>query len=150
MWNIADWPLRKPLAIYASLLVGVGVIVPLWRGADLPTNITNLLIFFASGTVIAYFASSTTESIKGVTAYEANYSQPERECMEMDTVGRSVYADPRGSGGVRNVPRRYPASSPVRNRPSHHECPESLGRCRTGIEGGVDGEAELGEGGASP
>lgn len=64
--NVAQWPLRKPLAIFAAGLVGGSVAVALWRGEDLPQNISRLLEWFGGLTIAAYYASSTTEAVKGV------------------------------------------------------------------------------------
>ena len=91
--NIAEWPIRKPLAIFAAALVGVSVGCCLFRGTDLPDNLTTLIQWFGGLTILAYYTSSTTEAVKGVgsNAYDEE---------EMDTVGRSVYADPRGDSGV--------------------------------------------------
>jgi len=68
--NIADWPLRKPLAIFAALIVGVAVGCSLWREIDLPDNLTTLIQWFGSITIVSYFASSTTEAVKGVETYD--------------------------------------------------------------------------------
>lgn len=87
--NIANWPIRKPLAIYAALLVGVSVGCCLVRGTDLPDNLTTLIQWFGGLTILAYYTSSTTEAVKGV----GNYYEPEPDDVEMDTAGRSVYAD---------------------------------------------------------
>ena len=57
---------------------------------DLPDNLTTLIQWFGSITIVSYFASSTTEAVKGV---EMSVYDEE----EMDTVGRSVYADPGGA-----------------------------------------------------
>lgn len=65
--NVARWPLRKPLAIFAAGLVGGSVVVALWRGEDLPQNISRLLEWFGGLTIAAYYASSTTEAVKGVS-----------------------------------------------------------------------------------
>lgn len=65
--NVARWPLRKPLAIFAAGLVGGSVAVALWRGEDLPQNISRLLEWFGGLTIAAYYASSTTEAVKGVS-----------------------------------------------------------------------------------
>ena len=59
-------PLRKPLAVYASLLVGGSISIALWRGIDLPPNVSSLLQWFGGLTIAAYYASSTTEAVKGV------------------------------------------------------------------------------------
>ena len=98
--DIANWPMRKPLAIFAAAIVGIAIGSALWRGCDLPDNLTALIQWFGSITIVAYFASSTTEAVKGVTAYESNYSGEEREYMENTTVNRSVYADSRGDSGI--------------------------------------------------
>jgi len=98
--NIADWPLRKPLALYAAVIVGLAIGCSLWREVDLPDNLTTLIQWFGSITIVSYFASSTTEAVKGVTEYESNYSPAEREYMENTTVNRSVYSDPRGDSGI--------------------------------------------------
>jgi len=63
--NWHNLPLRKPLAAYSALLIGVSVLISLLKGVDLPTNISELLQWFGGVTVAAYFASSTTEAIKG-------------------------------------------------------------------------------------
>ena len=120
--NIADWPLRKPLALYAAIIVGLAIGCSLWREVDLPDNLTTLIQWFGSITIVSYFASSTTEAVKGVTAYESNYTGTEREYMENTTVNRSVYADPGGSSSVllssdtpapaSRTDGRRPASSP--------------------------------------
>ena len=65
--GIAQWPLRKPLALFAAVLVGVTVAWSLWTGRDVPPNLGVLLQWFASVTLAAYYASSTTEAVKGVT-----------------------------------------------------------------------------------
>ena len=119
--NIADWPLRKPLALYAAIIVGLAIGCSLWREVDLPDNLTTLIQWFGSITIVSYFASSTTEAVKGVTAYESNYSGEEREYMENSTVNRSVYADPRGGSGVYDPSDPpAPADSPDGRRPASH------------------------------
>ena len=117
--NIAEWPIRKPLAIFAAALVGVSVGCCLFRGTDLPDNLTTLIQWFGGLTILAYYTSSTTEAVKGVgsNAYDEE---------EMDTVGRSVYAGPRGDSGVydpsdtpatANRPDRQPYASHPGSRP---------------------------------
>lgn len=72
-----DWstlPLRKPLAIFAAGLVGGSVVVALWRGCDLPQNISRLLEWFGGLTIAAYYASSTTEAVKGVGTAQCGQS----------------------------------------------------------------------------
>ena len=98
--NIADWPLRKPLALYAAIIVGLAIGCSLWREVDLPDNLTTLIQWFGSITIVSYFASSTTEAVKGVTAYESNYTGAEREYMESDAAGGSDCTDTRGSSSV--------------------------------------------------
>ena len=117
--NIADLPLRKPLALYAAVIVGLAIGCSLWREVDLPDNLTTLIQWFGSITIVSYFASSTTEAVKGVgmSVYDEE---------EMDTVGRSVYAGPRGDSGVydpsdtpatANRPDRQPYASHPGSRP---------------------------------
>lgn len=72
--NVAQWPLRKPLAIFAAGLVGGSVAVALWRGEDLPQNISRLLEWFGGLTIAAYYASSTTEAVKGVGTAQCGQS----------------------------------------------------------------------------
>ncbi len=72
--NVAQWPLRKPLAIFAAGLVGGSVAVALWRGGDLPQNISRLLEWFGGLTIAAYYASSTTEAVKGVDTTQCGIS----------------------------------------------------------------------------
>lgn len=120
--NIADWPLRKPLALYAAVIVGLAIGCSLWREVDLPDNLTTLIQWFGSITIVSYFASSTTEAVKGVTAYESNYTGAEREYMESDAAGGSDCTDTRGSSSVllssdtpapaSRTDGRRPASSP--------------------------------------
>ena len=98
--NISEWPIRKPLAIFAALLVGVSVGCCLYRGSDLPDNLTTLIQWFGGLTILAYYTSSTTEAVKGVTAYESNYTGAEREYMESDAAGGSDCTDTRGSSSV--------------------------------------------------
>ena len=68
--NIAEWPLRKPLALYAAIIVGLAIGCSLWREVDLPDNLTTLIQWFGSITIVSYFASSTTEAVKGVETYD--------------------------------------------------------------------------------
>ena len=121
--NIADWPLRKPLALYAAIIVGLAIGCSLWREVDLPDNLTTLIQWFGSITIVSYFASSTTEAVKGVTEYESNYSPAEREYMENTTVNRSVYADSRGDNSVYD-PSDTPATAdrPDGRQYASHSC----------------------------
>lgn len=63
MKSIRAWPLRKPLAIYAALLAGICVLVYLWRGNDLPPNLTSFLQWFCGLVLGYYYSSSTAETI---------------------------------------------------------------------------------------
>ncbi len=105
--NISEWPIRKPLAIFAALLVGISVGCCLYRGSDLPDNLTTLIQWFGGLTILAYYTSSTTEAVKGVTAYESNYTGAEREYMENDAAGGSDYPDTGRNDGL------YESSSTV-------------------------------------
>ena len=53
--NIADWPLRKPLALYAAIIVGLAIGCSLWREVDLPDNLTTLIQWFGSITIVSSF-----------------------------------------------------------------------------------------------
>jgi uncharacterized membrane protein AbrB (regulator of aidB expression) len=66
MKNIAQWPLRKPLALFAAALVGGVVVWSLVCQRDIPPNVKDLTQWFAGIVLAAYFASSTTEAVKGV------------------------------------------------------------------------------------
>lgn len=63
--GIAQWPLRKPLALFAALLVGAVVVWSLVTGRDVPGNLKDLIQWFAGIVLAAYYASSTTEAVKG-------------------------------------------------------------------------------------
>lgn len=90
--NVAQWPLRKPLAIFAAGLVGGSVAVALWRGEDLPQNISRLLEWFGGLTIAAYYASSTTEAVKGVGTAACGISASGK-----NTAGLSSSAEPPSS-----------------------------------------------------
>lgn len=90
--NVAQWPLRKPLAIFAAGLVGGSVAVVLWRGEDLPQNISRLLEWFGGLTIAAYYASSTTEAVKGVGTAQCGISASGK-----NTAGLSSSAEPPSS-----------------------------------------------------
>lgn len=90
--NVARWPLRKPLAIFAAGLVGGSVAVALWRGEDLPQNISRLLEWFGGLTIAAYYASSTTEAVKGVSTASCGTSASGK-----NTAGSSLSAEPLSS-----------------------------------------------------
>ena len=91
--NVAQWPLRKPLAIFAAGLVGGSVAVALWRGEDLPQNISRLLEWFGGLTIAAYYASSTTEAVKGVGTAQCGISASGGK----NTDGSSLSAEPLSS-----------------------------------------------------
>lgn len=62
-----DWrnkSVRKPLTVYVALLIGIAAITCLFKGMDMPPNITQLLQWLGGITIGAYFISSTTEAIK--------------------------------------------------------------------------------------
>ena len=67
---ISRMPLRKPLAIYAAALVGIVVLWCMAKGCDMPPNIKDLLQWFGGITLAAYFATSTTEAVKGCSQKE--------------------------------------------------------------------------------
>lgn len=64
--DIAQWPLRKPLALFAALLVGGAVVVCLYQGKDIPPEISGLLKWFGGIALTAYYGTSTVEAVKGV------------------------------------------------------------------------------------
>jgi hypothetical protein len=66
MRHVARWPLRKPLAIFAALLVGVVVVWSLHVGRDVPGNLKDLVQWFAGIVLAAYYSTSTMEAVKGV------------------------------------------------------------------------------------
>lgn len=68
MRHISTWPLRKPLAIFAALLVGVVVVWSLYAGRDVPGNLKDLVQWFAGIVLAAYYSTSTVEAVKGVSA----------------------------------------------------------------------------------
>lgn len=90
--SVAKWPLRKPLAIFAAGLVGGSVAVALWRGEDLPQNLSRLLEWFGGLTIAAYYASSTTEAVKGVGTASCGISASGK-----NTAGLSSSAEPPSS-----------------------------------------------------
>ena len=94
--SVAKWPLRKPLAIFAAGLVGGSVAVALWRGEDLPQNISRLLEWFGGLTIAAYYASSTTEAVKGVGTASCGISASGKN-GEINTSGSSSPAEPLSS-----------------------------------------------------
>ena len=95
--DIANWPMRKPLAIFAAAIVGIAIGSALWRGCDLPDNLTALIQWFGSITIVAYFASSTTEAVKGVGV---NAYTVESSAVEMDAAVGVNCTDTRGSDSV--------------------------------------------------
>ncbi len=62
METVSKMPLRKPLAIFAALLVGGAVFLCLRRGIDIPQNMAGLLTWFGGVTLAAYYTSSTYEA----------------------------------------------------------------------------------------
>ncbi len=68
--QIARWPLRKPLAVFAALLVGGSVLFCLVTGRDVPPNMATLLQWFGGITLAAYYTSSSFEAAKGVEKWE--------------------------------------------------------------------------------
>jgi Na+/H+ antiporter NhaC len=62
--QIARWPLRKPLAVFAALLVGGSVLFCLATGRDVPPNMAILLQWFGGITLAAYYTSSSYEATK--------------------------------------------------------------------------------------
>ena len=102
MRPMALWPMRKPLAIFAVLLVTVVVLWSMWRGQDIPTNVKDLVQWFAGLVMAAYFASSTTEAVKGVqdtinikskkdSASTAVVKKAEKEDVTTETEDRKEY-----------------------------------------------------------
>lgn len=66
MFNwIGKNPLRKPLALYAALLVGGVIVLYAWRGLDIPGNMATLLQWFGGLVIGAYYASSSYEATRG-------------------------------------------------------------------------------------
>lgn len=68
MRSMHTWPIRKPLALFAAGLVAFVVLWSVVRGQDIPTNVKDLVQWFASLTIAAYYASSTTEAVKEMKA----------------------------------------------------------------------------------
>lgn len=66
MTHIAQWPLRKPLALFAALLVGAVVVWSLVCQCDIPPNVKDLTQWFAGIVLAAYYSTSTVEAVKGV------------------------------------------------------------------------------------
>ena len=66
MKHIAQWPLRKPLALFSALLVGAVVVWSLWSGRDVPGNLKDLVQWFSGLALAAYYGTSTMEAVKGV------------------------------------------------------------------------------------
>ena len=66
MRHISTWPLRKPLAIFAALLVGGVVAWSLVCRCDIPPNVKDLTQWFAGIVLAAYYSTSTVEAVKGV------------------------------------------------------------------------------------
>lgn len=64
--GIAQWPLRKPLALFAALLVGAVVVWSLVTGRDVPGNLKDLIQWFSGLALAAYYSTSTVEAVKGV------------------------------------------------------------------------------------
>ena len=64
--GIARRPLRKPLALFAALLVGGAVVFCLYQGKDIPPEISGLLKWFGGIALTAYYGTSTMEAVKGV------------------------------------------------------------------------------------
>lgn len=67
MRHVARWPLRKPLAIFAALLVGVVVVWSLYAERDVPENLKDLVQWFSGLALAAYYSTSTVEAVKGVS-----------------------------------------------------------------------------------
>lgn len=65
MKHIAQWPLRKPLALFAAALVGGVVVWSLFCGCDIPPNVKDLTQWFAGIVLAAYYSTSTVEAVKG-------------------------------------------------------------------------------------
>ncbi|WP_286677102.1 MULTISPECIES: hypothetical protein [Aminobacterium] len=61
---IGSRPLRKPLAVYAAVLVGGVLIACRVQGVDVPPNTAELLKWFGGITLAAYYASSSYEATK--------------------------------------------------------------------------------------
>jgi hypothetical protein len=66
MKHIAQWPLRKPLALFSALLVGSVVAWSLGTGRDVPGNLKDLVQWFSGLALAAYYGTSTMEAVKGV------------------------------------------------------------------------------------
>lgn len=105
--NVARWPLRKPLAIFAAGLVGGSVAVALWRGEDLPQNISRLLEWFGGLTIAAYYASSTTEAVKGVGTAQCGISASGGKNTDGSSLSAELLSSPEesspGGGTYQNL-----------------------------------------------
>lgn len=58
-------PLRKPLAVYAALLIGVSVLLSLILNRELQAGATELLKWLGVTCVAGYYTTSTIERVKG-------------------------------------------------------------------------------------
>lgn len=63
-----DWakiPLRKPLAVYAALLIGISVLIALILNRQLQPGAVELLKWLGVTAIGGYYTTSTIERVKG-------------------------------------------------------------------------------------
>jgi len=63
-----DWgktPLRKPLAVYVALLIGICVLLSLILNRELQPGSVELLKWIGVTCIGGYYATSTIETVKG-------------------------------------------------------------------------------------
>jgi ABC-type multidrug transport system permease subunit len=63
-----DWsktPLRKPLAVYSALLIGISVLVSLILNREMQPGTVELLKWLGMTAIGGYYTTSTIEDVKG-------------------------------------------------------------------------------------
>ena len=63
-----DWsktPLRKPLAVYSALLIGISVLTALILNREMQAGTVELLKWIGITCIGGYYTTSTVEAVKG-------------------------------------------------------------------------------------
>lgn len=63
--NWSKTPLRKPLAVYAALLIGISVLIALILNRQLQPGAVELLKWLGVTAIGGYYTTSTVEAVKG-------------------------------------------------------------------------------------